>query len=160
MTKCHDVVNILRCWHICLCNFLSFVIMPQVNPKARNQKPSKNQWQFNNFVFDRTHSIYVIFQSCGFHDAPRVLIVDASSFQAFTAILDWLTHLASISCWYQSNARQDEFRQYLKPLYCELIQKYEVKTMSVVGAQPKKHTNLSYKATKHIKCTFVISDYY
>ena len=32
--------------------------------------------------------------------------------------------------------------------------------MSVVGAQPKKHANTSYKATKHIKHTFLISDYY
>ena len=48
---------------------------------------------------------------------------------------------------------------YLKLLYCE-FQKYEVMTMSVVGGQPKKkkkHANTSYKATKHIERTWVIS---
>ena len=40
---------------------------------------------------------------------PRVLIADARLFDAFAAILGWLTHLASISCWYQSDARRDEF---------------------------------------------------
>ena len=37
-------------------------------------------------------------------------------------------------------------------------------TMSVVGGQPKKKrkkpANPSYKATKHIERTFLISDYY
>ena len=39
--------------------------------------------------------------------------------------------------------------------------------MSLVGGQPKKkrkkerkHANPSYKATKHIERTFLISDYY
>ena len=32
--------------------------------------------------------------------------------------------------------------------------------MSVVGGQPKKHANPSYKAKKHIERTFLISDYY
>ena len=32
--------------------------------------------------------------------------------------------------------------------------------MSVVGGQPKKHANPSYKATKHIEPTFLIYDYY
>ena len=32
--------------------------------------------------------------------------------------------------------------------------------MSVVGGQPKKHSNPSYKATEHIERTFLISDYY
>ena len=31
--------------------------------------------------------------------------------------------------------------------------------MSVVGGQPKKHATPSYKATKHIESTFLISDY-
>ena len=48
---------------------------------------------------------------------------------------------------------------YLELLYCE-FQKYEVMTMSVVGDQPKKHANSSYKAAKHIERTFLISDYY
>ena len=46
---------------------------------------------------------------------------------------------------------------YLKLLYCE-FQKYEVMTMSVVGGQPKKHANPSYKATKHMELTFLTSD--
>ena len=50
---------------------------------------------------------------------------------------------------------------YLKLLYSE-FQKYEFMTMSVVGGQPKKHSNPSYmyKETKHIERTFLISDYY
>ena len=32
--------------------------------------------------------------------------------------------------------------------------------VSVAGGQPKKHTNPSYKATKHFERTFLISDYY
>ena len=47
---------------------------------------------------------------------------------------------------------------YLKLLYCE-FQKYEVVTVSIVSDQPrKKDTNPSYKATKHIEPTFLISD--
>ena len=57
----------------------------------------------------------------------------------------------------QYDARQDEFR--IKLLYYE-FQKYEVMTMSLVDVQQKKHANPSYKTTKHIKCTFLISDYY
>ena len=78
--------------------------------------------------------------------------MDARSFQAFAAILDWLTHLAPISCWYRSDAGQE----YLKLLYVE-SQKYEVMTMSVVGGRPKKNdANPSYKATKHIERTFLL----
>ena len=33
-------------------------------------------------------------------------------------------------------------------------------TMSEVDGQPRKHENPSYKATKHIERTFLISDYY
>ena len=61
-------------------------------------------------AFNRTPTIYVIFQSLGFYNVVRVLIVDARSFQAFATILDWLTHLALISYWYRSDARQDEVR--------------------------------------------------
>jgi len=104
-----------------------------------------------------THTIYVVFQSCGF--VPRVLVADARSFHALATIMDWLTHLASISCWYRLDTRQDEFR--LKLLYCE-FQKYKVMTMSVIGGQPKKKNgaHLSCNTTKHVKCTFLISDYY
>jgi len=48
---------------------------------------------------------------------------------------------------------------YLKLVYGD-FQKYKVMTMSVVGAQPKRHANPSYKATKHIERSFLISDYY
>ena len=50
---------------------------------------------------------------------------------------------------------------YLKLLYCE-FQEYEVMTMSAEGGQPKrkKHAKPSYKATKHIERSFLISDYY
>ena len=47
---------------------------------------------------------------------------------------------------------------YFKLLYCE-FQKYKVMAMSVVRGQPKKHTNTSYDATKHIECSFLISHY-
>ena len=83
--------------------------------------------------------------SCRFFAVPRVLIVDARSFETLAAILDYVTHLASVSCWYL--------------LYCE-FQKYEDMTKSVVGGQPIKHANTSCKATKHIERTFPISDYY
>ena len=46
---------------------------------------------------------------------------------------------------------------YLQLLYCE-FQKYEV--MTVVGGQPKKRRNPSYKATKHIERTFLIFGYF
>ena len=87
-------------------------------------------------AFDRTHTIYVVFQSRGIYDVPRVLIANARSFQALATILDRLTHLVSISCWYRSNARQHECR--LKLHHCE-FQNYEVITMSVVGDETKKH---------------------
>ena len=45
---------------------------------------------------------------------------------------------------------------YFMLLYCE-FQKYVVRTMSVVGGEPKRHANTSYIATTH---TFLISDYY
>ena len=44
-----------------------------------------------------------------FYDVPRVFIADARSFQAYVAILDFVTHLASITCWCRSDARQDKF---------------------------------------------------
>ena len=78
------------------------------------------------------HTIYVASQSRGIYEVPRVLIVDARSFQALAAILHWLTHLASSACWHRSYA-------FLKPLYCE-FRKYEVMFMSVIGGQPKKKT--------------------
>ena len=49
---------------------------------------------------------------------------------------------------------------YLKLPYCQ-FQKYEIMTMSVLSDQPKKkNANSSYKATKHIERTFLISNYY
>ena len=39
-------------------------------------------------AFDRTRTIYVVFQSCGFYHVSRVLIVDARSFQALATIWD------------------------------------------------------------------------
>ena len=39
-------------------------------------------------AFDRTHTIYFVFQSRGFYHVPRGLIADTKSFQAFAAILD------------------------------------------------------------------------
>ena len=48
---------------------------------------------------------------------------------------------------------------HVKLLDCK-FQKYEVMTMSVVGDQPKKHINTSYKATKHVERAVLISDYF
>ena len=47
-------------------------------------------FQPKHFAFNRTHTIYVVFQFRGFYDVPRVLIMDATSFQALAAILDTL----------------------------------------------------------------------
>ena len=55
--------------------------------------PTLILFQCNFIAFDRTHTTHV-----GFYDVPWVMIADARSFQAFAAIFDWLTHLASISC--------------------------------------------------------------
>ena len=57
-------------------------------------------------AFDKTHIIYVVFQSPGFYDVQRVLIADARPFLVLAATLDWLTHLASISYRYRSDAKQ------------------------------------------------------
>ena len=46
VTECHNIVNILRCWHIRLCNFFSFVIIPRVNPE--NKKPETKQKLYDN----------------------------------------------------------------------------------------------------------------
>jgi len=99
----------------------------------------------------------VVFHSCRFYDVPRVLIADSRAFQALAAILDYVTHLVSMSCWHVP--MPDKMNLDLKLLYCE-FQKYEVMTMSVVGGQPRKHANTSYKATKHIDRTCLISDYF
>ena len=50
---------------------------------------------------------------------------------------------------------------HLDLIYCE-FQKYEVMAMSVVGGPPKekKTRSASYRATKHIEGTFLISDCY
>ena len=62
-----------------------------------------------------------------------------------------------MSFWYRSDAIQDEFI-LSQVTYCE-FQKFM--TISVVGDQPKKHANTSYKATKkRIERAFLISDYY
>ena len=40
----------------------------------------KQHWVF---TFDRTLTIDVVFEFCGFYDVSRILIADASSFQGF-----------------------------------------------------------------------------
>ena len=49
VTTCHNVVNILRSWNICLCNLFAFVIMPQIYSEKKSSMkiplepfPSKN----------------------------------------------------------------------------------------------------------------------
>ena len=63
-------------------------------------------------AFDRTHTIVHI-----------PLIADARSFQALTAILGLLTHLASFLLGFRSDARQDEFR--LKLLRISKVRGYD-----------------------------------
>jgi len=94
-------------------------------------------------AFDRTHTIYIVFQPRGFYDVLRVLIADVRSFQALAAILDWLTHLAKILCWYHPIPGKMTL-DYLK-LLCYEFQKYKVMTMAVVGGQPKKQNNKTHQ---------------
>ena len=94
-------------------------------------------------VFNRRHTIYVIFHSLWFHPVPRALIADAWSFQTLTAILDHVTHFASISCCIDPMANKMNL-DYLKLLYCT-FQKYEVMTRCVVGGQPKKKKTCKYE---------------
>ena len=67
--------------------------------------------------------------------------------------------LATIFDWLRSHAGIDPMPDKMNLDYCE-FQNYEFMTMSVVGGQPKKHTNRSEKETKHLKCPFLISDHY
>ena len=39
-------------------------------------------------ALNSTHTFFVVFQSRGLYDVPRVLIADARSFQVFAVILD------------------------------------------------------------------------
>ena len=111
-------------------------------------------------VYFALNRIYIVSQSRQFYDVPQIFIAYARPFQALAAILDWSIQLASISYWYRFDVRQYEhYLDYLKLLYCE-FQNYEVMTMSLVDGQPKKPANPSYKATKHIKHAFLISDCY
>ena len=111
-------------------------------------------WQ-NNLIcqvfiaLDRTHTI---FSPAGIDRGCWVI----SGFGHHLGLTDTLVHLVSMSCWYRSGARQDEFRLSQAALSCE-FQKYDVMTMSEVGGQPKKKIP-SYKATKR-KRTFLIFDY-
>ena len=56
------------------------------------------RYHYKVIAFDRKRSIYVVFPSRGFYEVPRVLIAAARSFQALAAILDYVTHLALMSC--------------------------------------------------------------
>ena len=56
------------------------------------------------FKYLRARAICTSSLPRGFNDFPRVL-----SFQALAAILDLLTQLASISCWYRSDAASRHF---------------------------------------------------
>ena len=106
--------------------------------QSRYVTPGFKSYSYQSLHFIE-HTLFMLFfspvgfmTSRGFYDVPRVLIMDARSFQALATILERLTHLASISCWYRSNARQHGCR--LKLRYGE-FQKYKVLTMSLVGGQ-------------------------
>ena len=113
------------------------------------------QFSLNFITFDRIHTIYIVFQSCKHYSVPWVLMTDARPFHAFAAILDWLTHLASISCWHWFDARQDEFS-------CFIVNFKSTRLWSCRRrwSASKKNTTPSYKPTKHIKYTFLICDCY
>ena len=102
----------------------------------------------------RTCTIYVGFQSHVFHNVLWVLIVDARSFQVFLVILDWLIHLASISCWHRSDSRWESQAALLW-----ISKAWAYDHVCSIWSAKKKHANPTYKATKHIKCTLLISDY-
>ena len=72
-----------------------------------------------------------------------------------STIFNWLTHLASISCLYRSNARQDEFRPPQAALiYGEFLVKVQgYDHVCSRWSSKEKHANPSYKATKHIERT-------
>ena len=99
-------------------------------------------------AFDRLFTSF--FSPAGFYDVQLILIADARSYPALAAILDWLTHLASISWWYRSDARHDEFRKSLAVLlWISKVRGYD----HVCRRWPKKHANNNYKAIKHIERT-------
>ena len=95
---------------------------------------------------------------------PRVLRYPAGIDRGCLVISGFGHHLgltdtlASMSCWYRSDAGQDEYR--LSQAAFGEFQKYEVMTMSVVGDQSKKK-NAQIPIIKQKKHTFfLISDYY
>ena len=94
------------------------------------------QYYINIVAFDRTHTIYLVFHCRGFYNVPRVLIAESKSFQALTAILDYVIQLASMLCSYRSDNKMN-----LRLRYCE-FQNYEI--------MQKK---------KQIERTFLISGY-
>lgn len=79
---------------------------PSHNVFRNNTISTSNNSIQMTMAFDKTHIIYVVFQSPGFYDVQRVLIADARPFLALAATLDRLTHLASISYRYRSDAKQ------------------------------------------------------
>ena len=81
-------------------------------------------------------SLYVVFNSRRFYNVPRELIEDARSCQVRSG---YGCHLGLTDTLSRSHANID----LISDNCCE-FHKYEVMTMSVVGAQPKTHTNLSY----------------
>ena len=92
--------------------------------------------------FDRTHTIYVVFQSHGLYDVPRVLIADARSFQALDAILDWLTDWHTLPrCLAGIDPMPGKMNwDCLKLLYCE-FKKYEALLHITCGYQCDKAVN-------------------
>ena len=95
----------MRATGACVCNFRVSVCVRR-NFRLGFELPTQRTVA----AFDRTYTISVDFQSRGFYDVPRVFIENARAFQALAAILDCLTQVASISCWYRSDARPDEVR--------------------------------------------------
>ena len=88
----------------------------------------------------------------------RVLIADARLFQALAAILYWLTHLASISCWYRSDAKQDEFKPQAALLWISKVRGYDHVCSRWSAEKKSKYQLKSIK--KNVERKFLISDYY
>ena len=61
----------------------------------------------SNCVWQSAYYLHCFFVSTRFYVVPWELILNATSCQTLDAILDYVTHLASMSCWYRFNGRQD-----------------------------------------------------
>ena len=149
-------LQLLRVWglthfHVSLCQFWNVRSCPR--NIQRREVPLQSK-VLPLIAFDRTHTIYVVYQSGGFND-----VLMHGHFRLWPpSWTDWVTHLASISFWYRSDDLQDEIRVS----QAALLRVFKSFRWNHVCSSwlAKRHANLSYKATKHSERTFLISNYY